>query len=254
MAQCKSLQNSKAAGSNPASPLEVNMEQYKGKTVVFCLPGNNYSGRFLTSFTELIMVCRDHGIRTLISQSYSSMVNFARCKVAGADVQRGKRQEPFGGKVPYDYMMWIDSDIAFQVENFYQLLRMDKDIASGWYCQPNSPTVYTPNFEFYTPVVEHMNNDFFEQHGTFRFLKNNEISQKKEPFKADYIGFGWVLIKKGVFEKLHYPWFAPKPMNIGSMQDMCSEDVSFCMDARKAKFDIWVNPETYVGHEKTLII
>ena len=51
------------------------MKQYQGKVVVFCMPGNSYSGRFLTSFVELIDACRSIGIRPLISQDYSSMVN-----------------------------------------------------------------------------------------------------------------------------------------------------------------------------------
>ena len=53
------------------------------------------------------------------------MVNFARCKCAGADVRRGKKQKPFDG-LPYDYMMWIDSDIIFNNESFEKLLSMIK--------------------------------------------------------------------------------------------------------------------------------
>ena len=42
------------------------------------------------------------------------------------------------------------------------------------------------------------------------------MSKRKKPFTVDYTGFGWVLIKNGVFESLPYPWFAPKmqvPLN-----------------------------------------
>jgi GT2 family glycosyltransferase len=227
------------------------MKQYQGKVVVFCMPGNSYSGRFLTSFVELIDACRSIGIRPLISQDYSSMVNFARCKVAGADVTRGKQQTPFGGKVAYDYMMWIDSDIAFNVESFFKLLEMDKDIASGWYAQPGGTT----SGGFYTPVVEKMDDSFFKDHGSYQFLTTEDMAKKKNPMKVDYIGFGWVLIKKGVFEKIEYPWFAPKMLEVaGTMQDMCSEDVAFCHDVRKAGFEIWLDPTCRVGHEKTLVI
>ena len=72
------------------------------------------------------------------------------------------------------------------------------------------------------------------------------------PFTVDYTGFGWVLIKKGVFENLEYPWFAPKMQvfESGSVQDMCGEDVSFCLDAKEEGFDIWCDPRIRVGHEK----
>jgi hypothetical protein len=174
------------------------------------------------------------------------MVNYARCKVIGADVKRGKNQAPWGGKVKYDYMMWIDSDISFTSENFFSLLSMDKDIASGWYAQPGGP---------YSPVVERMDEEHFKKYGTYEFLTIEDMSKKPGYIKVDYIGFGWVLIKQGVFEKLEYPWFAPKLLSIGEdIQDVCSEDVSFCHDAKAAGFDIWLDPKCRVGHEKTLVI
>ena len=86
-------------------------------------------------------------------------------------------------------------------------------------------------------------------------MSSKEIENKTKPFKADYIGFGWVLIKKGVFEKLEYPWFAPRMRYIeNNIQDLCSEDVAFCLDAKNAGFEIWVDPKCRVGHEKTLVI
>ena len=84
------------------------------------------------------------------------------------------------------------------------------------------------------------------------------ISKRKKPFTVDYTGFGWVLIKKGVFEHkdMKYPWFAPKMQlfESGAVQDMCGEDVSFCLDAIEAGFDIWCDPRIRVGHEKTRVI
>ena len=84
------------------------------------------------------------------------------------------------------------------------------------------------------------------------------MGKRKKPFTCDYTGFGWVLIKNGVFEheKMKYPWFAPK-MQIfesGEVQDMCGEDVSFCLDAIEADFEIWCDPTIRVGHEKTRVI
>ena len=51
-----------------------------------------------------------------------------------ANVLRGADQVPWDGKLKYDYQLWIDSDIVFNTEKFYQLVLMDKDLASGWYC------------------------------------------------------------------------------------------------------------------------
>ncbi len=84
------------------------------------------------------------------------------------------------------------------------------------------------------------------------------IVKRRKPFTVDYSGFGWLLIKKGVFEhpEMKYPWFAPQMQvfDSGEVQDMCGEDVSFCLDAIKAGFEIWIDPQCRVGHEKTRII
>ena len=84
------------------------------------------------------------------------------------------------------------------------------------------------------------------------------IQKRRKPFTVDYSGFGWLLIKHGVFEhpEMKYPWFAPQMQvfDSGEVQDMCGEDVSFCLDAIKAGIEIWIDPACRVGHEKTRII
>lgn len=222
----------------------------KDKTIIFCLPGNQYSGSFMMNFIELLALVSREGASFKISQQYSSMVNYARCKCLGADVTRGKDQVPFDG-YDYDYMMWIDSDIMFNNDMFMKLVDMDKDIASGWYAQPGNASAGS----LFTPVVEKMNNEYFAKNGTYEFLSTEDLTSKKESFKVDYTGFGWILIKRGVFEKIEYPWFAPKLIQLADgIQDVCSEDVSFCHEAKDAGFDIWVDPSCRVGHEKLLVI
>ena len=190
------------------------------------------------------------GASIQISQDYSSMVNFARCKVLGANVLKGPDQLPWQGKLEYDYQLWIDSDIVFNLEAFYKLIWMNKDIAAGWYVTEDGRT---------TSVAHWLEEDEFEQNGG---VMNHEmvdgIQKRRKPFTCDYTGFGWVMIKKGVFEHpdMKYPWFAPQMQvfESGAVQDMCGEDVSFCLEAIKAGFEIWCDPTIRVGHEKMRII
>ena len=268
----------------------------KGKTIVFCLPGRGVSYNFLKSFVSLSFDLVQAGAAIQISQDYSSMVNFARCKCLGANVLRGPDQLPWDGKLKYDYQVWIDSDIVFNTEKFYQLilnaipedavtkepvtdvmkdekgevvknkdgsdatkivgmnLKIDsskeRSIVAGWYCTEDGRT---------TSVAHWLDEDDFRSNGGVMNHETIEsISKRKKPFTVDYTGFGWLLIKKGVFEhkEMTYPWFAPK-MQIfesGQVQDMCGEDVSFCLDAKEAGFEIWCDPRIRVGHEKTRII
>ena len=258
----------------------------KGKTIVFCLPGRGVSYQFLKSFVTLSFDLVQAGAAIQISQDYSSMVNFARCKCLGANVLRGPNQLPWDGKLKYDYQLWIDSDIVFNTEKFYQLilnaipeqavtktevfekdeegkdtdkikgftLKVDpskeREIVAGWYCTEDGKT---------TSVAHWLDEDDFRGNGGVMNHETIEsISKRKKPFTVDYTGFGWLLIKNGVFEHegLPYPWFAPKMQvfESGDVQDMCGEDVSFCLDAKEAGFEIWCDPRIRVGHEKTRII
>jgi len=230
--------------------LEKARQLIKGKAIVFCLPGRGVSYTFLKNFVQLCFECVQQGASIQISQDYSSMVNFARCKVLGANVLKGPDQLPWQGKLQYDYQLWIDSDIVFNLEAFYKLVWMDKDIAAGWYCTEDGRT---------TSVAHWLEEDEFEKNGG---VMNHEmvdgIQKRRKPFTCDYTGFGWVMIKKGVFEHpdMKYPWFAPQMQvfDSGEVQDMCGEDVSFCLEAIKAGFEIWCDPTVRVGHEKTRII
>ena len=65
-----------------------------GKTVVFCLPGRGVSYTFLKNFVTLCFDLVQNKASIQISQDYSSMVNFARCKCLGANVLRGPDQKP----------------------------------------------------------------------------------------------------------------------------------------------------------------
>ena len=231
-------------------------ERFKGKKIVFCLPGRMVSYTYLKNFVQLCFDIVQNGMSIQISQDYSSMVNFARCKCLGANVLRGPDQIPWDGKLEYDYQIWIDSDIVFNTAQFWQLLDLadngeeegQKEIVAGWYATEDGTT---------TSVAHWLEEDDFRKNGGVMNHETVEsINKRKKPFTVDYTGFGWVCIQKGVFEKLPYPWFAPKMQvfESGAVQDMCGEDVSFCLDAIEEGFEIWCDPRIRVGHEKTRVI
>ncbi len=226
----------------------------KGKTIAFCLPGLMYSGTFMTQFVRLLFDLNQQGINFYISQQYSSMVNHARTDCLQADNYAGTMLTPFRGQVPYDYIMWIDSDIIFKTEDLVELLQMNKDIAAGWYVQSNGGALSNQS-----TVVEHMNQQELYEKGSNHYETIEEMARRTTPFKVDYCGFGWMLIKKGVYEKIPYPWFVPRVIQLKKpdgtiLEDVCSEDISMCEDFRKYGFDIWVNPKVRVGHQKMITI
>jgi hypothetical protein len=219
------------------------------KTIVFCLPGNQYSNTFLLCWTNLINYCNSVGHRIIISQAYNPNVYFVRNECLGGDFSKGIVQKPFEGKLDYDFMFWIDSDIVFNPKQIQDLIDMDKDISSGCYIMKNN-TEYA--------IVEHMDLSLLRQKKSFKFMTRDDMKDKKEQFKVDYVGFGFICIKKGIMESLTYPFFKPYLHELVIdgvyVRDYSSEDVSWCIDVRKNGYEIWVNPNIKVGHEKLVIL
>lgn len=67
-------------------------------------------------------------------------------------------------------------------------------------------------------------------------------------------GMGFMLVKRGVFESLDYPWFRPIEKRIGTMVDFTMEDVAFCLTAKEKGYKILVDPRVRVGHEKGTVV
>lgn len=218
----------------------------KPMTVVFCFPGTSFTSGFLKGWSSLLISLPRYNIKPLLGLGESSNVYLVRSICLEADVRRGEDQKPFNGEIDYDYIMWIDSDQIFSPEQFFQLLSHKKDIVSGTYMTSGGKTLVT---------VEKCDEDHFREHGTYKFMTPEDLSQKKDLFEVDYTGFGFLLVKRGVFESLKYPWFNPVMQDLGNgIKDLASEDVSWCFRVREKGFKILVDPGVRVGHQKRVTL
>ena len=213
--------------------------------VIFCLPGKAYSREFLLSWSDLLMQASAKGHQVMISQQYSSVVHFARAKCLAGDVLKGPDQKPFQGQVEYDVMVWIDSDIVFKPEDFFNIIESPHDVTAGLYMMENMQ-------EF--AVVRDWNEDMFLKNGTFKFLRPDDIQGAPKYMPVAYAGMGWMAIKKGAVEDLKYPWFWSELQTIGPLVDMNSEDVAFCRALNAAGHQVHIDTTIRVGHQKSLII
>jgi GT2 family glycosyltransferase len=157
------------------------------------------------------------------------------------DPSLGEDQLPFDGE-DYTHILWIDDDILFNIKDIERLFKVDKDIVSGLYLMASG--------ENYA-VVEKWDEEFFARNGYFHFLSKEDLKNKDSVFKVSYVGFGFLLIKKGIFEQLKYPWFDPINIKIKSCEDFCMEDVSFCLKCKDNDIPIYVDPQIKVIHCKT---
>jgi hypothetical protein len=172
-------------------------------------------------------------------------------KTLGLDVLRGSEQTPFGGKLDYDVWLTIDSDIVFTPEQVIQLIEDTKKypVVSGLYRMSD--------LKHYA-CVKKWDTEYFKKTGSFQFMKADEGSSNKY-ISVAYNGMGFFACRKGVIEKLKYPYFSYPLIEIEAedgkiLKDMCSEDVAFCKNLTDTGFDIMVNMDLVVGHEKTLVI
>ena len=218
--------------------------------IIFALPGNHFSNNFLLAWTELFNWCIKHNIEPIMVNRYTSNVYHVRNMCLGGDVTKGAKQKPFQGNIEYDYIMWIDSDMVFSVNDFIKLLNHKKDIVSGMYLMDGGKQ--------FTTVID-WNEDYYKKNGKFHFLTPEDIKGKEELMSVDYTGFGWILVKKNVFESMEYPWFKPLWFQFGEaengslIKEFCSEDVGWCKTIKKLGYEIFVDPTIIVGHEKTIV-
>ena len=145
---------------------------------------------------------------------------------------------PFNGRYDYDYMLWVDSDVYFTPADFERLLKHDKEIVSGVYAYSHG---YNERHELLISM-------------SAANIKNELYQQEHGLQPALWFGFGFVLIKRGVFEKIERPWFPTGKVPIAGRQGFCGEDISWCLQARAAGFDLWVDCSLRLPHKKELFI
>ena len=227
------------------------------KKIVFALPGDSFSSRFLISWTAtLSKLWETRKYDIIISPATGSFVPFVRMATLGLDVLRGQEQKPFDGQ-PFDVWITIDSDIVFTFEQIEKLIESTEEhpVVAGMYRMSD-----LVNYAF----VKDWDETYFKANGTFQFIKPEEVAKWKEEmdvkyFPVVYSGMGFMAIRKEVFDNIKYPYFDSEVMTITTedgkvIRDICSEDVSFCKKITQAGYQIMVNTDIRVGHIKPLII
>jgi len=168
------------------------------------------------------------------------------------DCTKGIYQKPFQGKVKYDYLLWLDSDMIFTVDDFKKLFKHKEDIISGIYNFEGGKGLTCGKWDI----------DFFKANGYMPYFTEETIIKEPKDDRGlvtvDYTGFGFLLVKYGVFERMEYPWFFPEWTEVINdksvkIRDFSMEDVAWSNKARELGFKIYVDPKVKLGHEKLCI-
>ena len=147
-------------------------------TVVFNLFDSTYSGGFLKSWVNLTTYLNKTGINYFVSQQSSCNAFYAKQMCLGGSVLSGPNQVPFQKKINYDILIFLSNKISFNPTSFVKLYNKFID----------------NNYKFLSGKFDG------------RYKKQSEDVNY---ITAEYLDFDFVLIKKGIFEQLKYPWFTP---------------------------------------------
>ncbi len=218
------------------------------KKCTFLLPiGNSINGQLLPQWFELSKWCSENNseIKTVYGRPHAEARNFLASN-GGWTIDNNK-QKIIGHNS--EWLIWIDSDIIFNITQIEDLLSTDYPFVSGWYKSDNSDQV----------MCGWLNDNFFKINKVMPFMSSKELINisKKEPKKAmkcDFVGFGFCKIKTDLIKQINYPYFTHIEQNRFGFKDLSAEDVSFCIKCfKETGIKPAVVPRLRVGHLKTII-
>jgi GT2 family glycosyltransferase len=191
--------------------------------IAFCLPGREFSDKFLESWSNLIASLPPNWEWYQVI-GYVPNVFYSRQKL----LDRAKILDP-------THYMWIDSDQVFKSEDFYSLISRDLDIISGVYYRSTGDFYNKPE-KFACSMLDGPT------------LRMKDIVSKESPIEIHANGMGFMLVKSEVFRILNQPFM---PENEKQWE---GEDFTFQEKARKKGFKSYIDPKVIIGHEKKFIM
>jgi len=179
-------------------------------TVVFNLFDSSYSGSFLNSWVNLTCYLNQTGVNYFVSQHSSCNAFYAKQMCLGGNVLAGPKQVPFQKKINYDVLVFLSNKITFTPTNFVKAYNKFVD---------NNLNFLSGKFD-----------------GRYKKKKINS-----DYIIADYLDFDFVFIKKGVFEKLEYPWFRPHVSKNETEQQFI--DIGICNRIKELGIDLLIDKD-----------
>ena len=218
------------------------MEHYD---VLIATPGKLLHAEYVGSLIETTKWLNSKGLTYKFLNKQSSFIPSGRELTALDQYENDWKTRSVGsGLYTYGKIIWIDSDVQWEAEDFQRIFESELDVVSGLYAtHPNGTvacSVFHPDYEEPKPA---------KTHESFFFMQD-------EPVEVFGVGFGFVAIKSGVFENMDRPWFKIEHIIWDKELDFATnvgEDYSWCMNARRNGYKIFVDPTVKVLHHKETI-
>lgn len=209
--------------------------------VLIATPGENMVSAYVQSLVDTTRSLNEKGISyQLLTKSGSFVPSTRELTATDTFSHNWATREIASGKYTYNKIIWIDSDIEWTPEDFLKLYYSDLDIISGLYqTNPNGTVAVNLTDPLGRPTL----------------VNKVHFLLWDVPVEVGGVGFGFVAMKSGVFEKMNRPWFKIREVQWDNLDFKVNmgEDYSWCEGAKEAGFKIWVDPLVKLKHHKEII-
>jgi GT2 family glycosyltransferase len=132
------------------------------------------------------------------------------------------------------HYLFVDADIIFTERHIDKLVGLNADVVSGAYRMREKHHHFAAGYT--REPVEYI------------------ADTTTGVLDVDFVGGGFLLVKKDVLDRLPYPWFHRAWAEGDGRRFQRGEDVSFCMLAREHGYRIILDCDCVVNHEIQAII
>lgn len=227
------------------SPHIKNLPPAKKKPkLVILVPIMSPDELWVSSFFSVMFALTSY-YHIMVRFKNSAYLHKANCQLLGSQDMECVDFKPFEKAEDvlfqdYDYLLWFENDMIVTPGDVLQLFARDVDVISAVYRQPdNSMTYHVINEQLgyaVVPLTPPQGDDIIE---------------------VFHVPLGLTLFKRGVFEKVDYPWF--QPMMVMDKDDHKSiawtgHDAGLSDFLRAAGVKVHIDPKVRVGHRKKVTL
>lgn len=203
--------------------MDKHISELRGSSVCILTPANTFAPPYVESLFALVQESGRVGIKINFITSAGSHVGQLREKIMC---------DYFFSGNSHDFCFWIDSDISFTVDDFFELLCSPYMVTSG---------VYLISTDGRTSIARNG-----------RHLTSEEIKKFPKYISVDASGMGFMCIKKEVFDSVSAPYFS-NIMKSDNETVETGEDTAWCEKLRQSGFEVACNTRVRLGHHKSSI-
>lgn len=189
-----------------------------------------------------IALCCPNGIDIKSTPGYQSAIKIKGTEIVtvqGAGIGRNRNElitrshEKIQTEFDFRHILFVDIDVEFTQKHVDRLLDHDLPIVSGMYERRDNPgCCHAGYWEDYTPGFS----------GYCIPYTNTGLAS------IDWFGCGFVLINSDVFKKMTHPYFRHVMVEYEGLQKETSPDWGFCIEARNAGFELYLDCDCRVKH------